>query len=148
MYDKQQSTLPLASLETSSIGPAWQASQLQSTLHLPFLIKCMSMATIFCIWIDPQYPESQRLLQSATFMPSRYKNFLLLQMYNYSTACCMCIANAVEYKWFHSHQLVISKLQLTLASAVASAVVPVHGCACEHVENNQCMSMNIHNNVN
>ena len=60
----------------------------------------------------------------------------------------MCIVNAVEYKWLHSHQLVISKLQLTLASAVASAVVPVHGYVCEHVQINQCMSMNTHNTVN
>ena len=60
----------------------------------------------------------------------------------------MCIVNAVKYKWFHSHPLVIAKLQLTLASPVASAVVPVHGCACEHVQINQCTSMNTHNHVN
>ena len=60
----------------------------------------------------------------------------------------MCIVNAVEYKWFHLHPLVISKLQLTLASAVASAVVPAHGWAREHAQIDQCKSMNTHNNVN
>ena len=60
----------------------------------------------------------------------------------------MCIVNTVEYKWFHSHPLVIAKLQLTLASPVALAVVPVHGCAHEHVQISQCISINMHSNVN